>query len=427
MPRPPHSRADGSNDRDVQRSPQRQGEHVCRVDPIEPASQPGPRQRDQGGRLVAAATDDLDEPFGDRHGRRSKTLVLEAMDETTRGAFVQPGAPHHDTGNGSVRSRSQGSLARETQAKGSEASTGATHGGNVSAGCDAAVEPFVGPTVAAMHIAGTNVVVTGGGSGIGEALVEEFVRRRAGHVVVADLDAASAGAVAARIGGTAAELDVRDEAAIVDLVERTERDVGPIGIFVSNAGYVTVGGLEDTNERIQAMWEVHVMAHIYAARAVIPSMAAAGGGHLLNTASAAGLLAQIGSMAYTVTKHAAVALSEWLAITHRHQGIGVSVLCPQAVRTNILLNSPDRLDDGSDGAWDGGVAGGDGVLEAHEVARLACDAVETGTFLVLPHREVAEYVERKASDIERWLAGMRRLQSELADGGRLPGDALLGD
>ncbi len=173
------------------------------------------------------------------------------------------------------------------------------------------------------------------------------------------------------------------------------------------------------------MWEVHVMSHIYAARAVIPSMAANGGGHLLNTASAAGLLAQIGSVAYTITKHAAVALSEWLAITHHHQGIRVSVLCPQAVRTDILVNSPDDLVGGSNDPWAGNVAGGDGVLEAPEVARMACDAVETDRFLVLPHPEVAKYVAGKSTDIDRWLTGMRRLQERLAGGGPLPGDALL--
>ena len=276
-----------------------------------------------------------------------------------------------------------------------------------------------------MEIAGRNVIVTGGAAGIGAALARELRRRGAAHIVVADLDGSGAAEVAEAIGGSPAVLDVSDEAAIVDLVERTTRDHGPIGLFVSNAGFVTAGGLEDDNARIQRMWDVHVMAHVYAARAVVPSMAAAGGGHLLNTASAAGLLTQIGSMAYTITKHAAVALSEWLAITHHHQGIGVSVLCPQAVRTDLLSNSPDDLSGPGDDPWAGGAASGDGVLEADQVAEVACDAVETGRFLVLPHSEVATYLARKTDDIERWLDGMRRLQRALAGDGALPGDRIV--
>ena len=297
--------------------------------------------------------------------------------------------------------------------------------GNVWRACDRTPRPP--PTVTPMELSGTTAIVTGGASGIGAALATSLHRRGAAHVVVADLDLDGAADVADAVGGTAAALDVRDEQAVVDLVERTTRDHGPIGLFASNAGYVTVGGLEDNNDRIQHMWEVHVLAHIYAARAVIPSMAAAGGGHVLITASAAGLLSQIGSMAYTLTKHAAVALGEWLAISHHHQGIGVSILCPQAVRTDLLDNSPDRLADGATDPWASGPASGDGVLEPERVAELACEAVEAGRFLVLPHPEVATYVERKAGDIERWLDGMRRLQRALAGDGPLPGDALLDD
>ncbi len=265
------------------------------------------------------------------------------------------------------------------------------------------------------------VVITGAGSGIGEALATAAHRAGARHVVVADLDGGAASRVAESIGGTGVEIDVRDEAAIVDLVESTQDAHGPIDAFMSNAGYVTVGGLEDTNERIQHMWEVHVMSHIYAARAVVPSMIARGEGYLLNTASAAGLLTQIGSLSYSVTKSAAVSVAEWLSITHHHQGIRVSVLCPQAVATNIIDNSPDaRIDD--DGT--GGVAAGDGVLSADDVAAACLEAMHSERFLVLPHPEVATYMERKATDVDRWLAGMRRFQSALAAGGPLPGDAL---
>ena len=268
------------------------------------------------------------------------------------------------------------------------------------------------------------VVVTGGGSGIGEALCETAKQRGARHVVVADLHEDQAERVAASVGGTAYGIDVSDEAAIQQMVAEVEDANGPIDLFCSNAGFVTVAGIEESNEIINKMWEVHVMAHIYAARAVLPSMIAKGEGYLLNTASAAGLLTQIGSVSYAVTKHAAVALAEWLSITHHHQGIGVSILCPQAVRTNILANSPNHP--AGDGGLDleGGVAAGDGIVEPADVAGLCLDAVAENRFWVLPHPEVAEYVKRKGSDIERWLGGMRRWQSALYPDGPLPGDAI---
>lgn len=267
------------------------------------------------------------------------------------------------------------------------------------------------------------VVVTGGGSGIGEAIARAAHDVGARHVVVADLDSEQAQRVATDIGGTAVGIDVRDEAAIKAMVESTEDAHGPIDLFVSNAGYVTSAGLEDPNESIQQMWEVHCLAHIYAARAVLPSMIANGEGYLLNTASAAGLLTQIGSMSYSITKAAAVSLAEWLSVTHHHQGIRVSVLCPQAVRTNIINNSPDHVG-GPDEDFDGGVAGGDGVLEPSDVANLCLEAIRDERFLVLPHPEVATYVERKATDRDRWLSGMRRYQTALHPDGNLPGDKI---
>ncbi|MFK8024316.1 MAG: SDR family oxidoreductase [Ilumatobacter sp.] len=274
------------------------------------------------------------------------------------------------------------------------------------------------------------VVVTGGGSGIGEAIAKAAHADGARHVVVADLNTDEAIRVANEIGtsATGVGVDVSDEEAIVALVEETETAHGPIDAFISNAGYVTVAGLEDSNEAIQKMWDVHCMAHIYAARAVVPSMIANGGGYLLNTASAAGLLTQIGSLAYSVTKAAAVSIGEWLSITHHHQGIRVSVLCPQAVRTNIVKNSPQNVakefgaEDPDD--FDGGVAGGDGVIEPDDVAQLCLEAMRDERFLVLPHPEVATYAERKGTDRDRWLAGMRRYQSALHADGPLPGDAI---
>lgn len=272
----------------------------------------------------------------------------------------------------------------------------------------------------AMELNNRVVVVTGGGSGIGEALAKAAVGAGARHVVVADLNGAEAERVAADIGATAATVDVADESAIQSLVAGIEEAHGPIDLFCSNAGYVTSGGLEVSNESINQMWEVHVMSHMYAARAVLPSMIARGEGYLLNTASAAGLLTQIGSMSYAVTKHAAVALAEWLSVTHHHQGIGVSVLCPQAVRTNILANSPDRTDED----WDSSSASADGVIDPDEVAQLCLEAIGEERFWVLPHAEVAEYVKRKADDVDRWLGGMRRFQGSLYEEGELPGDAM---
>ncbi len=274
-----------------------------------------------------------------------------------------------------------------------------------------------------MELTDKVVVVTGAGSGIGEAIARAAHAAGASHVIVADLDGDGARRVAAEIEGTGVAIDVRDDAAIQRLVAQTEDAHGPIGLFVSNAGYVTTAGVEDPNDSIQRMWEVHCMAHIYAARAVLPSMIAQGEGYLLNTASAAGLLSQIGSMSYSITKAAAVSLAEWLSISHYHQGIRVSVLCPQAVRTNIVRNSPDNVE-GVDRELEGGVASGDGVLEPADVAALCLDAIRNERFLVLPHPEVATYVERKATDRDRWLAGMRRFQSALYPEGPLPGDAI---
>jgi NAD(P)-dependent dehydrogenase (short-subunit alcohol dehydrogenase family) len=273
-----------------------------------------------------------------------------------------------------------------------------------------------------MELSDRVAVVTGGASGIGEGLALRFHQEGARHVVVADLDEAGAKAVAERIGGTGVGIDVRDEEAIHHLVAETERNYNAVDLFVSNAGYVTMGGLETPNDDIQRMWEVHVMSHVYAARAVIPGMIARGGGTILNTASAAGLLAQIGSLAYTVTKHAAVSLAEWIAITHGYQGIQVAVLCPQAVDTNIVQNSPSR--ELAEGGAD--VAAGDGVLQPSDVAECVIQGLRDEKFWALPHPVVAEYAKRKATDVDRWLAGMQRFQERLFRGREQPGEWLVG-
>ncbi len=255
-----------------------------------------------------------------------------------------------------------------------------------------------------MEIRDTVAVVTGGANGIGAALARRFAAAGARAVVVVDLDLAGAEAVADEVHGVAFKADVGVEADVVRVVRQTEQRCGRIDLWCSNAGILFLGGVETPNAQWQKIWDVNVMAHVYAARAVLPGMLARGGGYLLHTASAAGLLSQIGSATYSVTKHAVVALAEWLSITHGEQGIKVSVLCPQAVRTNMLA-----------GTEDGGVAGLDGVIEPEQVAQAVVEGLADERFLILPHPQVAEYVRRKAADYDRWLGGMRRLQQRFQD------------
>jgi NAD(P)-dependent dehydrogenase (short-subunit alcohol dehydrogenase family) len=263
-----------------------------------------------------------------------------------------------------------------------------------------------------MELSGKVVVVTGGASGIGRALCRRFAAEGAKAVVVADFDADGAATVAAEIGGEAVSTDVAVEADIKSLVERTEQHHGPIDLFCSNAGIAVGGGVEATDEDWQRIWDINLMAHVYAARAVLPGMLARGEGYLLNTASAAGLLTNLGAAPYAVTKHAAVALAEWLAITHGDAGIKVSCLCPQGVRTPMLLGGLDA----NDTAGSSVLASG-GMLEPEDVAEAVVQGLRDERFLILPHPEVADYVKRKADDEDRWLHGMRRLQARLISGG----------
>lgn len=249
-----------------------------------------------------------------------------------------------------------------------------------------------------MEVQDRHVVVTGGGRGIGAALCRRFAREGARAVVVADLDGAAADAVAKEIGGRGRAVDVTREAEVEALVRDTLEKSGPIDLFCSNAGILVPGGAEVPTDAWQRIWDVNVMAHVFAARAVLPSMIERGFGYLLNTASAAGLLSQIGSAPYAVTKHAAVGLAEFLSIHHGPQGVRVSVLCPQAVRTD--MTAPFEA---------GGVAGVDGMLEAEDVADAVVQGLAEETFLILPHPTVLAYMRRKTDDYDRWLAGMRRL------------------
>jgi short-subunit dehydrogenase len=215
---------------------------------------------------------------------------------------------------------------------------------------------------------------------------------------------------------------VSSESAIEALVKEVEADVGGIDIFVSNAGYGQSGGLDLATEEWEKMMTVHTWSHLSAARAVIPGMVARGGGYLLSTASAAGLLTTIDSGPYAVSKHAAIAFAEWISINYADQGIGVSVLCPQAVRTNIMANSIRRAGgelpspDEAERRSNSNQAAQDGVLEPEDVADKCIEAINEERFLVLPHPEVETYFQRKANDYDRWLNGMRRFKKRLLEG-----------
>ncbi len=250
-------------------------------------------------------------------------------------------------------------------------------------------------------------IVTGAGSGIGRALALALAAEGSRAVVCTDLNADSASETAALIGSTASAsvLDVANDAAIEALVQDTEVRYGRVDLFVSNAGYGQTGGLDLPNEDWARMMQVHTWAHVSAARAVIPGMLRRGRGYLLNTASAAGLLTQINSGPYAVSKHAAVGFAEWIAITYGDRGIGISLLCPQAVRTNIGGDNPDELTTGQ--------ASLDGVLEPETVADACIEAIRAERFLVLPHPQVATYFQRKANDPDRWLQGMRRFRDRM--------------
>lgn len=255
-----------------------------------------------------------------------------------------------------------------------------------------------------MEIKDQVVVVTGGANGIGRALCRRFAAEGARGVVVADRDGAGALVVAAEIGGLAVECDVSNPQQVASLVDRAIHAYGPIDLFCSNAGIVTMGGVETPDDQWQHIWGVNFLAHLYAARAVVPAMVARGKGYLLQTASAAGLLTQLASAPYSVTKHAAVAFAEWLAITYGDAGIKVSCLCPMGVRTDMVEG---------DNPFSAFLR--HGAVEPEAVAELVVQGLAAEQFLILPHPEVGTYFRRKANDYDRWLGGMRRLQRVLQE------------
>jgi NAD(P)-dependent dehydrogenase (short-subunit alcohol dehydrogenase family) len=262
--------------------------------------------------------------------------------------------------------------------------------------------------VAGMQLPGAVVVVTGAASGIGQALAQRFAREGARAVVVADLDQPGARRVAKGLDCAVplgVGIDVTDRAAVAALVERVEREVGPVDLWCSNAG-VALGADLGGDQDWERSWQVHVMAHVHVARSLLPRMAARGRGHLLITASAAGLLTNLDTAPYSVTKHGSVALAEWLAIRYGDEGVTVSCLCPQGVRTPMTAGQAEQA-----------LLAVGRLLEPGEVADAVVDGLADERFLILPHPEVAEFEQRRAGDRDRWLAGMRRLRARVRSAG----------
>ncbi len=267
-----------------------------------------------------------------------------------------------------------------------------------------------------MHVRNKIAIVTGGAHGIGRALCRAF-HIEGCRVVVADLDREAATAVAAEVDGLALRMDVTREDEVVAAVERVEQELGPVDLFVSNAGVGFGDGPEGAASATNDIWrtclDIHLMAHVYAARILVPRMIKRGGGCLVNVSSAAGILCQIGDAAYTASKHAAVAFAESLAITHGDDGIQVCLVCPQAVATRLIgIDEDTEIEDGARGFGGNDV---DGVLSAEYVADCILAGIQKEQFLVLPHPQVSTYFRRKADDHDRWVQGMRRFRQKLLE------------
>lgn len=255
-----------------------------------------------------------------------------------------------------------------------------------------------------MELTDRVVVVTGGARGIGRALVRRFVEERPQAVVVVDVDGDAAAAAAREVGGTSVRCDVSQEADIEHMVQQVESTHGRIDVFCSNAGIAVGGGPEASDHDWQRIWEVNLLAHVFVARHVLPGMLARKQGYVVGTVSAAGLLNHIFAAPYAVTKAAALSFFEWLAIAHGDDGIRVSCLCPQGVKTEMLAAERNQL--GIDFLTAG-------ALDPEVVADAVVKGIADERFLILPHPEVAEYFRRKADDYDRWLRGMRRLRHSL--------------
>jgi NAD(P)-dependent dehydrogenase (short-subunit alcohol dehydrogenase family) len=251
-------------------------------------------------------------------------------------------------------------------------------------------------------MSGAGVVVTGGGGGIGRAIARRLAADGA-RVVVNDLDAAAAQAVADEVKGFAVPGDAGTEQGVAALIEAAAGFLGEIDVYCSNAGTGVGGGPDTPDEEWQRAWEVNTMAHVRAVRALLPGWLERGRGTLVVTASAAGLLTMLGSAPYSVTKHAAVGLAEWLAASYAHRGLTVHCVCPQGVRTQMLADSGRA----------GDVVLQESAIEPEQVADALAEAMAAGRFLVLPHPEVRDYYLARASDTDRWLRGMSRLQQRI--------------
>ena len=251
------------------------------------------------------------------------------------------------------------------------------------------------------------VVITGAGSGIGRAMAVRFKEEGAKHIVAVDINKNNVQATADLVGCHAMTADVSSESDMLKVIEETEANWGPIDLFCSNAGVGIAPRLDSANHEWQKSWDINVMAHVFISRHLIPRMVARGGGYFLITSSAAGLLNQIGGASYGVTKHAAVGFGEWLAIHYQHQGIKVSMLCPQAVRT-AMTTAGDVQETAQIQS-----ASIDGMIEPEEVMESVVQGLRDECFLILPHAVVLDYIRGKTADYDRWLGGMNKLMRSL--------------
>ena len=259
-----------------------------------------------------------------------------------------------------------------------------------------------------MEVENKRVIITGSANGIGSSLSRAFKERNVESMILVDLDELNNTKLSNEVGGIPYKADVGSEDDIIKLVEFAKQEMGGIDIFCSNAGISGAGGLLNTsNEDWSNIWNVNVMSHIHAAKHTLPIRLEQGSGYFMNTASAAGLLTQLGAAGYSVTKSAAVSFAEWLKITYGERGIGVSCLCPQGVRTPMVEDAPEIV---------GSLVSIDGLLEPDVVANEVIECIEKDQFLITPHPEVLEYMKIKASDPDRWINGMQSLATQLIEG-----------
>jgi NAD(P)-dependent dehydrogenase (short-subunit alcohol dehydrogenase family) len=252
------------------------------------------------------------------------------------------------------------------------------------------------------RVAGGGIVVTGAGRGIGAALARRFAAE-GGRVVVNDIDAGAAAAVATSCGATAVPADAATEHGVAALIGVAREVLGEIDLFCANAGVARTGGEQATEADWDASWQVNVMAHVRAARLLLPAWLERGNGHLICTVSAAGLLTMLGSAPYSATKHAALGFAEWLAATYAHRGITVQAICPQGVRTPMMAGTGPA----------GELILGDSAIAPEAVADAVVAGIADGRFLILPHPEVARMYAGRAADPDRWLAGMNKIQRKI--------------